>query len=135
MFRINYFCIIVLSLHLFSCKNDAPKVPAESNVVSVKSPITELTQPEIPGVPQHVMERLLNQCTFIDYIFHDYTFSVSQAEDSDIDQNISFIDFNKPIGKMITGCKPMARKFFQINGKIEFDVDVISLINAVIMCL
>ncbi len=116
--------IIIFIIIIFSCKNTTPSHPVENKAIPIKQTSTEFIGPEIPGVPQSVMIRLLKDCTFIDYIFHDYTFSVSQAEDSDIDQNISFIDINKPVGRLIVGCKPMARKFFQIKGKIEYDVDV-----------
>ncbi len=80
--------------------------------------------PEIPGVPKDVMVKLLNECTYVDYIFHELPFSLSQSEDPSIDQNISFIDFNKPLGRIPKNCKAIARKFFQIKGEIVYDVDV-----------
>ena len=123
MLRLKLNFIIIFVFLLISCKNENASTIKDNKPLPAE-PLSTLVRPEIPGVPQEIMIRLLKECTFIDYIFHDYTFSVSQAEDSDIDQNISFIDINRPVGRLILGCKPMARKFFQIKGKIEYDVDV-----------
>ena len=78
----------------------------------------------IPGISQEIYTKLLDSCSNIDYIFHDLPFSRSQSDDPDINQNIMFIDINKPVGQLVPGCKPIARKFFQIKGNIVYDADV-----------
>jgi hypothetical protein len=116
------FYFFVLLLVIAGCKNKSKNI---SNAATVSADQTEyLDGPEISGVPKEVMVKLLNECTFIDYIFHDLPFSLSQAEDPSIDQNIEFIDFKRPLGRIPKGCKPIARKFFQIKGEIVYDVDV-----------
>lgn len=117
-------CILLIpALLIISCKSDKPSKGAIVKPDPIEKPI-EYTGAEIPGISKEVLDRLINKCTFIDYIFHDLPFSLSQSEDPSIDQNIGFIDFNRPIGRLIKGCKPIGRKFFQINGNIEYDVDV-----------
>jgi len=112
-------CFLVLIF--FSCKPEADKTkPATSETPPAAVP----SGPAIPGLPQDVMIKLLNECTYIDYIFHVLPFSLSQSEDPSIDQNIAFIDINSPLGTIPTGCKADARKFFQIKGEIVYDVDV-----------
>ncbi len=110
----------LVALIALSCKND-PKKSEENQTIVVPA---VATGPEIPGVPEEVMLRLVNECTFIDYIFHKLPFSLSQSEDASIDQNIGFIDFAKPLKHIPKDCKPMGRKFFQIKGEIVYDVDV-----------
>ncbi len=114
---IMYFFIVMI---VFSCK---PKADKTKPIVTT-TPAATPTGPAIPGLPQDVMIKLLNECTYIDYIFHVLPFSLSQSEDPSIDQNIAFIDVNNPLGTIPTGCKPDARKFFQIKGEIVYDVDV-----------
>jgi hypothetical protein len=121
---INFLCVIVSLSLIIACKKTTPTPPVEKTPVVAPAQTPELTGPEIPGLPQDIMKKLLNKCTYIDYIFHNYTFSISQNEDTDIDRNINFIDINKPLGRLVSGCKPMARKFFHIKGNIEYDVDV-----------
>lgn len=108
------FTFIVISA--IGCNN---KQKSENGV---KGPSVE--QSIIPGVPAEVIQKLLDECTYIDYIFHTLPFSLSQSEDPSIDQNILFTDFNRPLGKIPSGCKPLARKFFKIGGEFAYDVDV-----------
>jgi hypothetical protein len=108
---------------VLSCKQEKKESPV-TPTVATQQPTTPATGPDVPGVPQEVMIKLLNECTFVDYIFHDLPFSLSQNEDPSIDQNISYIDFSRPVGKLPSNCKATARKFFQIRGEIVYDVDV-----------
>ena len=73
--------------------------------------------PEVPGIPTDVMVQLLNQCTYIDYIFKDLPFSVSQNEDQAL---IKIFVLLIQVSLWVT-CHKIApqlqRKFFQINGR------------------
>ncbi len=103
----------------FGCgpKND-PKAASE------QVPEQKITGPEIPGVPAEVIQRLLDECTYVDYIFHKLPFSLSQSEDPSIDQNILYIDYNKPLKHIPEDCVPIGRKFFLIKGESAYDVDI-----------
>ncbi|MEZ4910801.1 MAG: hypothetical protein R2774_08055 [Saprospiraceae bacterium] len=113
------FAVTVL-LFLISCKESKK---TEAPIANKSDQIVEYG-PEVPGITEEVMINLLNHCTYIDYIFKDLPFSVSQGEDPSIDQNIRFIDITKPVGRIPKHCKPIARKFFQINGEIVYDADL-----------
>ncbi|MBC7884448.1 MAG: hypothetical protein H7X99_03190 [Saprospiraceae bacterium] len=113
---------LLLSL-VFGCRNKS-KLPDETANNKTEESVSVNKGPEIPGVPKEVLIRLLNECTYVDYIFHTLPFSISQAEDPSIDQNISFIDYTKPLGHIPKECKSIGRKFFHIKGEIVYDVDV-----------
>jgi hypothetical protein len=116
--------LILLVIVMASCKNNkADMVSPPSNPSNATATVTE-SGPEIPGIPKDVMVKLLNECTYLDYIFHKLPFSLSQNEDPSIDQNISFIDIEKPLGRIPSHCKPDARKFFQIKGEVVYEADV-----------
>ena len=120
MNRISFFSLMFVMTFLIACKDTAKKpVKIEKKEVAV-----DMSQPEIPSVTREVLIRLLDQCTYVDYIFHSLPYSISQNEDPSIDMNISFIDYKKPVGRIPKDCKPIARKFFHINGEIVYDVDV-----------
>ncbi|MFZ1751823.1 MAG: hypothetical protein WAU01_16610 [Saprospiraceae bacterium] len=122
--KICFYAAILVFL-LLSCKQkptlESPSPVTKDTVVTLVT--KEITEP-IPGIPEEVMVKLLNECTFIDYIFHTLPFSLSQNEDPSIDQNIQFIDYERPLGHIPKGCKAIARKFFMIQGKSAYDVDV-----------
>jgi hypothetical protein len=118
MHKIN-FILLTLIIGLAACNSDKNK-----SMATAKKETAPITAAPIPGFPKEAMMKLLNECTYVDYIFHKLPFSLSQNEDPSIDQNISFLDVEKPLVQIPTGCKPDARKFFQIKGDIVYDVDV-----------
>ncbi|MBK8668717.1 MAG: hypothetical protein IPN89_04315 [Saprospiraceae bacterium] len=125
MQSVSKWVLSIVIVGLIACKGDSKKEAsptASKPNATVTAP--ETTGPEIPGVPEQVMVKLLNECTYVDYIFHKLPFSLSQSEDNAIDQNISFIDFKRPLVRIPKDCKPIGRKFFQIKGEIVYDVDV-----------
>jgi hypothetical protein len=77
----------------------------------------------LPALPQNEYSLLVEQCDFIDYIFIDLPFSLSQNEKESIQQNILFID-RAGLDNIPQGCKPIARKFFKIKGNIVLEADV-----------
>ena len=117
--------LFVTLIFFASCKSErkpTTEKPSENTVLL--PPPAETEGPEIPGVPKEVLIKLLNECTYLDYIFHKLPFSISQSEEPGIDQNISFIDYTKPVIRIPKECKAIGRKFFHIKGEIVYDVDV-----------
>ncbi|MBK8627595.1 MAG: hypothetical protein IPN86_19130 [Saprospiraceae bacterium] len=119
----NFIKLLILAFIIQTgCKQDNAKSLSTKDVVTKTN---EPTGPEIPGVPQDVMVKMLNECTSVDYIFHVLPFSLSQDEDPSVDQNIGFIDINRPLGRIPSNCKKAdARKFFKIKSDVVYDVDV-----------
>lgn len=78
---------------------------------------------KLPTLPDAELNVLLEQCDFIDYIFLNLPFSLSQNEKSSIQQNILFIS-KEGLSEIPANCKPIARKFFKIKGSIILEADV-----------
>ncbi len=106
----------LLLMFYISC-NEKPKTVEKKPVVAVEQ------GPEIPGVPQELIEKLLDHCTGIDYIFDTWPVSMSQDEDPSIDQNIVFIDYFKPVGHIPPHCKKEGRKFLKMGSEESYMVD------------
>jgi hypothetical protein len=87
-------------------------------------PLTKETTASLPVVPADILNRLMDECTGIDYVFTDLPFSLSFQEEPGIDQNIAFIDPSRPVEGIPADCKPMARKLFLIKGEIAYEADV-----------
>lgn len=117
--KVKYF-FYSLCIFFISCANKK----TDTNAAKQNEAAAALTGPEIPGISQDAYQRLLDSCTYIDYIFHDLPFSMSQNEKADLSQNVMFIDTKRPVGQLNPACKPAARKFFSIKGVIVYDVDV-----------
>ncbi len=119
----NKYLFLFLFLGFFinqGCKTEK-KEKTTSNTPQME---VDESSPLIPGITEEIMLKLINECTYIDYIFRELPFSLSQNEPPSIKQNILFIDFEKPLGRIPKNCKPDGRKFFQIKGEIVYDADV-----------
>jgi len=105
---------------VISCSENEKKKVKTSPVAKAE---VKKTLPELPPMPQNELALLFEQCDFIDYIFIDLPFSLSQNEKSSIQQNVLFAE-NVPVKERLASCKPMARKFFKIKGNIVWEADV-----------
>lgn len=109
------FLSFTLLILLSGCQQKEPSAPAQA---APSAPA------ELPGVPSDILNRLMDECTGIDYIFNELPFSLSFQEEPGIDQNIAFIDPAIRVGPIPADCKPMARKLFLIKGEIAYEADV-----------
>jgi hypothetical protein len=108
--------LAIVSIAIVSCKKE------KAAVVTPAAPVN--LGPEIPGLPADIYAKLMSEVTFIDYIFHDLPFSLSQDDEQSVKQNIAFIDLNSPMKHIPANCKPFARKFLKKGGTELYHVDV-----------
>lgn len=119
--RFQLFAVVMLIL-LTSCgENEKKKALPEKPVVR-----TENILPQLPKMPENELALLFENCDFIDYIFIDLPFSLSQNEKSSVQQNVLFAE-NTAVDQRMASCKPMARKFFKIKGNIVWEADVFAI--------
>jgi hypothetical protein len=111
----NIFFPIVL-LFAVGCKNDTKPV----NIVNTDS---DLIENKYTSLPTKIQNNIFSNCNYLDYIFNDLPFSVSQNDRTGIMTNINFIGAESP--KMINkNCKSLGREFFQINGDIVLEAEI-----------
>ena len=103
-----------------SCKSDTKKAP----------PKTEETQSlsstkfgDVAALPQETLKKLFDEATYIDYIFYDLPFSVSQDDQPSIHANLNLISPEK-MGPISSSCKALGREFFHIGGDIALEAEI-----------
>ena len=114
----SFFMFVALSLVFLQCSTKDKNANA-----GTPEQITNNKANTLPPLPQAEYSMLIEKCDFIDYIFIDLPFSLSQSEKESIQQNIQFIDRNG-VESIPSGCKPLARQFFKIKGDIVLEADV-----------
>lgn len=102
-----YIGIFALALLMVSCKEDKPAEP----------------QAVYPVLPSELGQKLFVETDYLDFIFHNFPFSMSQSEKPSIQANISYIG-SEPVYDIPATCKPIARQFYQIQGEIVIEADV-----------
>lgn len=124
-----YTLLITLSFALISCGGEASK--KETSTANAKPSQSAPTAPK-PGVknqvalesiPRSVIMDLWQNCTYIDYIFHDLPFSMSQDEKESIQANLNYIA-TEAQAYIPNNCKAMARQMFHVGGDIVLECDV-----------
>lgn len=123
-----YTLIFIFSLTLISCGGEAVKEKTSTTQAEIP-PAAAAAKPGVKNqvalesVPRKVIMDLWNSCTYIDYIFHDLPFSMSQDETESIQANLNYIA-TEPQAYIPNNCKPMARQMFHVGGDIVLECDV-----------
>lgn len=105
---------ILLTL-IFSCKNQEEKKPEKQQA--------QIKEINLPPVTNDMINKMLMEVDYIDYIFHNLPISVSQDEKESINSNIVFIK-NEAVSSIPANCKPIGRKFFNIKGETYLSADI-----------
>lgn len=115
-FILSILCLILC----FSCvdKNEEHKA-----VKLEKKQIIKSKQINYPSITIDILNKLYTECNYMDYIFHDLDFSISQDNPNSIKASIKFISTSVP-SEIPEGCKSIGRKFFHIDGQIVLEAEV-----------
>lgn len=120
------YIIIILIFSLYSCKEqESIKTTAtiKTNQVEQESIPKDGVIIDYPSVPEELMKNLYENCEYMDYIFNDLNFSISQDNRNSIRASIGFVSTERQT-IIPSGCKAIGRKFFHVNGEIIAEADV-----------
>lgn len=115
MRRINLFTVLCISLCvvlLDACKSsvaDSTDKKEESSALK--------------ALPKSMIDKMYAEVDYIDYLWHDLPFSLSQEEKESINTNISFIS-DEAVPVIPEGCKAIGRKVYNIKGNTYLTADV-----------
>lgn len=105
----------ILISFIFSCKHNEEKKP--------EKPQIQVKEINLPPVTNEMINKMLMEVDYIDYIFHNLPISVSQDEKESINSNIVFIK-NEAVTSIPANCKSIGRKFFNIKGETYLSADI-----------
>jgi len=114
-----YSILLILALLVTACTTDNKKAPQQSEA----QPKVEQTTFGVPGLPQSDMKNLYDNATYVDYIFYNLPFSLSQDNKPSIHANLALIS-PEPLGSIPASCKPIGREFFQVAGEVAYEADL-----------
>lgn len=86
-------------------------------------PPKEAVKPVLNGLPADMINKMLAEVDYIDYIWHDLPFSLSQEDKEGINTNISFIS-SEAVPVIPAECKAIGRKIYNIKGETFATADV-----------
>jgi len=124
-----FLSILFASVLLIGCGGNGAtaKKPAATTTAPAKAAPAQSTgvknKVALQSIPRETILNLWNKCTYIDYIFHDLPFSMSQDESESIQANLNYISA-EPQAYIPNNCKPIARQMFHVGGDIVLEADV-----------
>lgn len=77
----------------------------------------------LQALPKEMIDKMYAEVDYIDYLWHDLPFSLSQEEKESINTNISFIS-DQAMEAIPSTCKPIGRKVYNIKGNTYLTADV-----------
>ncbi len=115
-----YLIFFLFISSILSCKSDQKK---EGNSSSQQVEAANKMFGDLELLPNDMVVKLFNECTYIDYIFYDLPFSISQDDKPSITSNLKLIG-SKKMGGIPANCKPIGREFFHIGGTIALEAEI-----------
>lgn len=125
-----FFLLFFVVALVASCQPKASNAdqPAEANPEAQQQATT--TQPpnpastggqSYPSIPLDTLTMLWEKCDYVDFVFYNFNFSMSQDEKVGIQSTLRHIAEETPV--INPSCPPMGRIFFQVDGRNALEAD------------
>ncbi|MEL6655742.1 MAG: hypothetical protein AAFY48_16355 [Bacteroidota bacterium] len=131
MQRLLFLGLFFMSFVFLQCETKQQETTGETGEAST-APTTEqnVTPPTTtetvtspyPSITQEKMMHLYNNCDYIDFVFYNLKFSMSQNKQDAIRNTLGGVSTTP--AKVIASCKPVGRVFFQVDGKNAEEADL-----------
>lgn len=107
-----FFYSLIISFFIFSCSNEKPSGEPTAEPAQ-PAPVAEALA---PSIPLEYIQNLWDKCTQVDYIYHNYPFTISLSEKAAIQGSIRHIA-ESPVPNNLN-CQPAGIVTYQIDGNI-----------------
>lgn len=106
---------------IISCKTESKKETPKKTTVPTQ--IKNGKYGDLPPLPKKELNKLFAKATYVDYIFYNLPFAISQDDKPSISSNLRLIAKDQ-MGPIAQDCKPIGREFFHIDGEIIYEADI-----------
>ena len=107
--------IILLLVVCWGCGQGGAKQQAESPEGSATG--------SYPSITDSIMVHLWENCDFIDYIFYNFDFSLSQGDKPAIQASLNHV--SREVPEINPECRSIGRIFYQVEGENVMEADII----------
>ena len=76
------------------------------------------------GIPKDVVTQLFNECDYVDHIFYNLPFSLSQDDPAAIKAGLQFLSIPQEPTDISICTTPLARISYQVKGEIIAEADI-----------
>ncbi len=108
-----YFSVLVFCMFFFACDSNSGKQADSTTTTQGKA---------MESIPFETISYVFENCDYVDYVFYNTNFSISQNEKASIQGAIAQI--SKTPATLDPNCKAIGRVFYQIDGKNHLEADL-----------
>lgn len=108
-------CMLILILG--SCKEKKTNTSSTEEVTATEQKF------DLPALPISELQMLYDKASYVDYIFYELPFSLSQDNQASIRANLGLMSPDR-LTTLSLSCKPIGREFFQVDGEIAYEADL-----------
>lgn len=116
--KLNLAILIFLSCFIFSCEQPTANNNKPATVVNTPPQVGE----KLPSITVDIMQKLFDQCDYVDYLFYESNFSMSMNNKQSIQQTLTHVSEKVPV--INPNCKSIGRVFYEINGNTEIEAEI-----------
>ncbi len=117
----HFLSILSIILILISCDNTTEDKKSKGNKENIE---TTTKSNSLPILPVEIIEDIAFNADYLDVLFEDLDFSLSQSDNKSIRIFLQNIDFKTPIKDFNNNCKPFASALFSKQGNTIIEADV-----------
>lgn len=121
---LHYLCLGLL-LSTFACSSGESNTATAAEVPPpppAAPPAPTPAAEQYESIPIDRLEHLFYNCDYIDYVFYQTNFSLSQSEKAAIQTTLAAIGADAPT--IDSNCQPVGRIFFQVDGQNAEEADI-----------
>lgn len=113
-----------LALLILGCGNTStPNANTASTTPTAPPAAAPTTAASYPSLPKERLKYLWDNCDYVDFVFFNFDFAMSQEEKSAIQSTLAGVATEAPVIK--PSCQPIGRVFFQVAGKNVEEADLV----------
>ena len=117
----NFVYLFALVLCLAACDTATSTTEKPAEKATATTPAAPQGK-QMPSIPLEDVQHIFEKCDYIDYVFYNTNFSISQNEKASIQSAISHI--SQTPATLNPACKPIGRIFYQIEAVNVLEADM-----------
>ncbi len=120
--KLNFAILIFIPFLFLSC-GQSTGTTGETNSNTSTTPVSANQATEkLPSIGIDLMQKLFDQCNYVDYLFYESDFSMSMNNKQSIQQTLSHVSEQVPT--LDPNCKSIGRVFYEIDGNTEIEAEI-----------
>ncbi|MCI5080097.1 MAG: hypothetical protein MRY78_00310 [Saprospiraceae bacterium] len=116
-----FLAFFLFAIFMVACNQSSSEQSQSNDVKGNSSDLAKAETEQLPPMPLDTLKMLYDNTDYVDFVFFDANFSISQNDKASIQATVAHISTD---GTQINpSCQPRGRVFYQMEGINRFEAD------------